>query len=163
MHIDYAERLLAAVQEDDYVRLTSHTFHNYLNWQDETSVYSLPWEYECDYEEYGVTREQLQEIIDYSEWMSEQKLKIQHKVPLESPLYDLMRDKVTEPMFLYDIRMKIWKDYDGYVGTYHYSEFAKTGYRPYLNGSNIQKVYKTWSEAVTAGLLELIESRKNNR
>ena len=94
--------------------------------------------------------------------MSEQKLKIQHKVPLESPLYDLMRDKVTEPMFLYDIRMKIWKDYDGYVGTSHYSEFAKTGYRPYLNGSNIQKVYKTWSEAVTAGLLELIERRKND-
>ena len=53
-------------------------------------------------------------------------------------------------------------DYDGYVGTSHYSEFAKTGYRPYLNGSNIQKVYKTWSEAVTAGLLELIERRKND-
>ena len=115
------------------MRLTSDTFHNYLNWQEETSVYSLPWEYQCDY-----------------------------KVPLESPLYDLMRDKVTEPMFLYDIRMKIWKDYDGYVGTSHYSEFAKTGYRPYLNGSNIQKVYKTWSEAVTAGLLELIERRKND-
>ena len=162
LHIDDAERLLAAVEETDFVRLTSCTFHNYLNWQDETSVYSLPWEYECDYEEYGITREQLQEIIDYSEWMSEQKLKIQHKVPLESPLYDLMRDKVTEPLFLYDIRMKMWKDYDGYVGTSHYSEFAKTGYRPYLNGSKIQQVYATWSEAMTAGLLELIESRKNH-
>ena len=163
MHIDDAERLLAAVEETDFVRLTSCTFHNYLSWQDETSVYSLPWEYECDYEEYGITREQLQEIIDYSEWMPESKLRIQQKISLESPLYDLMRDKVTEPMFLYDIRMKIWKDYDGYVGTSHYSEFAKTGYRPYLNGSKIQQVYATWSEAMTAGLLELIESRKNNR
>lgn len=103
LHIDHAERLLAAVEETDYVRLTSYTFHNYLNWQEETSVYSLPWEYQCDY-----------------------------------------------------------KDYDGYVGTFHYSEFAKNGYRPYLNGSKIQQVYETWSEAITAGLLELIERRKND-
>jgi hypothetical protein len=65
LHIDDAERLLAAVEETDFVRLTSCTFHNYLSWQDETSVYSLPWEYECDYEEYGITREQLQEIMIY--------------------------------------------------------------------------------------------------
>jgi len=57
----------------------------------------------------------------------------------------------------------MWKDYDGYVGTFHYSEFAKNGYRPYLNGSKIQQVYETWSEAITAGLLELIETIKNNR
>ena len=162
LHIDYAERLLAAVEETDYVRLTSYTFHNYLNWQEETSVYSLPWEYQCDYKEYGVTREQLKELIRCSEWMPERKLKIQHKVPLESPLYDLMREKVSEPMFLYDIRMMMWKDYDGYVGTFHYSEFAKNGYRPYLNGSKIQEVYNAWSEAMTAGLLELIERRKND-
>ena len=162
LHIDDADRLLAAVEETDFVRLTSCTFHNYLNWQAETSVYSLPWEYQCDYEEYGVTREQLQEIIDYSEWLPERKLKILHKIPLESPLYDLMRDEVGEPMSLYDIRMKIWKDYDSYVGTYRYSEFAKNGYAPSANGSKIQQVYGTWSEAVTAGLLELIERRKND-
>ena len=39
LHIDDAERLLAAVEETDFVRLTSCTFHNYLSWQDETSVY----------------------------------------------------------------------------------------------------------------------------
>ena len=41
---------MAAVEETDYVRL-------------KTSVYSLPWEYQCDYKEYGVTREQLKELI----------------------------------------------------------------------------------------------------
>ena len=58
--------------------------------------------------------------------------------------------------------MMMWQDYDGYVGTFHYSEFAKNGYRPYLNGANIKQVYKTWSEAMTAGLLELIERMKND-
>ena len=38
----------------------------------------------------------------------------------------------------------------------------KFAYRPYLNGPEIQQVYDTWSEAMTAGLLELIERRKND-
>ena len=38
LHIDDAERLLEAVEETDFVRLTSCTFHNYLSWQDEMYV-----------------------------------------------------------------------------------------------------------------------------
>ena len=162
LHIEDSDRLIAAVQETDYVRLTRQTFHNYLNHQNESSVFPLPWEDECDYEECGVSLEQLNEIINCSEWLPLQNLKIQNKIPIESHLYDLMRDTVREPMYLQEIRMKIWNDHDGYVGTYHYSEFIKKGYRPYLNGSEMQQVYDTWSEAITAGLLELIDRRRNN-
>ena len=38
--------------------------------------------------------EQLQDLIRCSEWLPQPKLKIQQKVPLESPLYDLMRDEL---------------------------------------------------------------------
>lgn len=162
LHIEDSDRLIAAVQETDYVRLTRQTFHNYLNHQNESSVFPLPWEDECDYEECGVSLEQLNEIINCSEWLPLQNLKIQNKIPIESHLYDLMRDEVREPMYLQEIRMKMWNDHDGYVGTYHYSEFIKNGYRPYLNGSEMQQVYDTWSEAITAGLLELIDRRRNN-
>lgn len=163
LHIEEADRLIAAVQESDNVRLTSRTFHNYLNSQNETSVYTLPWEFQCDHKEFGVTREQLHELISCSEWLPETKLKIQQKVPLESPLYDLIRDEVTEPMFLYDIRMKMWKDHDCYVDTYHHSEFEKNGYSLEIRGLNTQQVYETWSEAMTTGLLKVIESRRNKR
>ena len=94
LQISSAERTLAALQERDYVRLTPHTFHNYLNHHEETSVLSLHYECECvdKAEPECFTREQLQEIIDHSEWLPEDKLKVQHKIPLDSPVYDLIRD-----------------------------------------------------------------------
>lgn len=162
LRIEYADQLLAAVQESDYVRLTSHSFHNYLFHQDEISVYVLPWEDQCQYEIYGVTEEQLYELISHSEWLPVNKLKIQKRIPLESPLYDLMRDKVMEPMFLYDIRMKMWKEYDIYVGTCYHNEFSRHGYSPYTDIHANSCTYDTWSEAVTAGLLKLIEKRNND-
>lgn len=162
MRVENADRLREAVQESDCVRLTSHSFHNYISHQEEISVYVLPWEDECQYEIYGVTAEQLQDLISHSEWLPVNKLKIQKPIPLESPLYDLMRDKVTEPMFLHDIRLKMWKDYDTYVGTYHYNEFSKHGYCPSTDRYADSRIYDTWSEAVTAGLLKLIDERRTN-
>ena len=162
LRVENADRLREAVQESDCVRLTSHSFHNYISHQEEISVYVLPWEDECQYEIYGVTAEQLQDLISHSEWLPVNKLKIQKPIPLESPLYDLMRDKVTEPMFLHDIRLKMWKDYDTYVGTYHYNEFSKHGYCPSTDRYADSRIYDTWSEAVTAGLLKLIDERRTN-
>ena len=42
-----AEKLLRILFEEDYVRLVPDSFHNYMGYQEEGSIYELPWEYEC--------------------------------------------------------------------------------------------------------------------
>ena len=42
-----AEKLLRILLEEDYVRLVPDSYHNYMGYQEEGSVYELPWEYEC--------------------------------------------------------------------------------------------------------------------
>ena len=160
LQISSAERTLAALQERDYVRLTPHTFHNYLNHHEETSVLSLHYECECvdKAEPECFTREQLQEIIDHSEWLPEDKLKVQHKIPLDSPVYDLIRDEVKEPMFLYDIKMYLWEKHDKYVSTWYCAEFDGNGYT--CGHSDDEKVYDSWSEAIQAAIVECIQKKE---
>ena len=160
LQISFAERTLAALQERDYVRLTPHTFHNYLNHHEETSVLSLHYECECvdKAEPECFTREQLQEIIDHSEWLPEDKLKVQHKIPLDSPVYDLIRDEVKEPMFLYDIKMYLWEKHDMYVSTWYCDEFDGNGYT--CGHSDDEKVYDSWSEAIQAAIVECIQKKE---
>lgn len=160
LHISSAERTLAALQERDYVRLTPHTFHNYLNHHEENSVLSLHYECECvdKTEPECFTREQLQEIIDHSEWLPEDKLKIQHKIPLDSQVYDLIRDEVKEPMFLYDIKMYLWEKHDKYVSTWYCDEFDGNGYT--CGHSDDEKVYDSWSEAIQAAIIECIQKKE---
>ena len=42
-----AEKLLRILLEEDYVRLVPDSFHNYMGYQEEGTVYELPWKYEC--------------------------------------------------------------------------------------------------------------------
>lgn len=42
-----AEKLLKILLEEDYVRLVPDSYHNYMGYQEEGTVYELPWEYEC--------------------------------------------------------------------------------------------------------------------
>ena len=160
LQISSAERTLEALQEQDYVRLTPHTYHNYLYHHAESSALSLPYESECvDNPMQGcVTLEQLQEIIDNSEWLPEDKLKIQYKIPLDSPLYDLIRDEVKEPMFLYYIKMYLWEKHGKYVSTGYCEEFDGNGYT--LGHSDNEKVYDSWSEAIQAAIVECIQKKE---
>ena len=160
LQISFAERTLAALQERDYVRLTPHTFHNYLNHHEETSDLSLHYESECvdKAEPECFTREQLQEIIDHSEWLPEDKLKVQHKIPLDSPVYDLIRDEVKEPMFLYDIKMYLWEKHDKYVSTWYCDEFDGNGYT--CGHSVDENVYDSWSEAIQAAIVECLQKKE---
>ena len=64
-----AEKLLRILLEEDYVRLVPDSYHNYMGYQEEGSVYELPWEYECSVDSNSVlTKEQYQEIVD-SKWV----------------------------------------------------------------------------------------------
>ena len=71
-----AERLLRILREEDWVRLIPDTFHNYMGYQDEGTVYELPWEYECSDEvDSPLTLEQYHAIVSLAEWLPEERVK----------------------------------------------------------------------------------------
>lgn len=62
-----AEKLLRILREEDYVRLIPNSYHNYMGYQEEGTVYELPWEYECsDDSESALTLEQYNGSADIS-------------------------------------------------------------------------------------------------
>lgn len=67
-----AEKLLRILLEEDYVRLVPDSYHNYMGYQEEGSVYELPWEYECSNS--VLTREQYQAIVLLVEWQPEEQV-----------------------------------------------------------------------------------------
>ena len=71
-----AEKLLRILLEEDYVRLVPDSYHNYMGYQEESSVYELPWEYECSDDcDSPLTREQYQAIVSLAEWQAEEQVK----------------------------------------------------------------------------------------
>ena len=71
-----AEKLLRILLEKDYVRLVPDSYHNYIGYQEEGTVYELPWEYECsDDTDSVLTKEQYQAIVSLAEWQDIEKVK----------------------------------------------------------------------------------------
>ena len=72
-----AEKLLRILLEEDYVRLVPDSYHNYMGYQEEGSVYELPWEYECsDNGKSPLTAGQYKEIVSLAEWQEVEKVKV---------------------------------------------------------------------------------------
>ena len=70
-----AEKLLRILLEEDYVRLVPDSYHNYMGYQEEGSVYELPWEYECSVDSNSVlTKEQYQVIVSIAEWQDVERV-----------------------------------------------------------------------------------------
>ena len=70
-----AEKLLRILKEEDYVRLVLDSYHNYMGYQEEGSVYELPWEYECSDDSNSVlTKEQYQAIVSTAEWQDVERV-----------------------------------------------------------------------------------------
>ena len=71
-----AEKLLRILLEEDYIRLVPDSFHNYMGYQEEGTVYELPWEYECSDDSNSVlTKEQYQAIVSIAEWQDIEQVK----------------------------------------------------------------------------------------
>ena len=71
-----AEKLLRTLLEEDYVRLVPDSYHNYMGYQEEGSVYELPWEYECSDDANSIpTKEQYQAIVSLAEWQPEERVR----------------------------------------------------------------------------------------
>lgn len=77
IEIHDAETFLKILKEEDYVKLTPHTFHDYMSWHEEGTVYELPWEYDLKDKaaDEGLTREQYNQIISLAEWEEGSKIK----------------------------------------------------------------------------------------
>ena len=72
-----AEKLLRILLEEDYVRLVPDSYHNYMGYQEEGTVYELPWEYECsDDTDSVLTKEQYQAIVSLAEWLPEERIRL---------------------------------------------------------------------------------------
>ena len=70
-----AEKFLRILKEEDYVRLIPDSYHNYMSYQEEGTVYKLPWEYECsDDGDSVLTLEQYQAIVSLTEWQPEERV-----------------------------------------------------------------------------------------
>ena len=71
-----AEKLLRILREEDWVRLVPSSFHNYMGYQEEGTVYELPWEYECSNDDDSpLTRDQYHTIVSLAEWQPEERVK----------------------------------------------------------------------------------------
>lgn len=72
-----AEKLLRILLEEDYVCLVPDSYHNYMSYQEEGSVYELPWAYEySDDGDSSQTWEQHQEIVSLTEWQPEEQVNL---------------------------------------------------------------------------------------
>ena len=70
-----AEKLLRILLEEDYVRLVPDSYHNYMGYQEEGTVYELPWEYECSDDANSIlTKEQYQAIVSIAEWQDIERI-----------------------------------------------------------------------------------------
>lgn len=114
-----AEKLLAILEERDNVRLTPHTFHDYLNHHKEGSVFSLP--YECYLgEEDELTHEQYDEIVSLAEWNAEEQVVLDKPIPLDDSVYDLIRELVSEPLTICGILSILEHKFDVVLGISNY-------------------------------------------
>jgi hypothetical protein len=116
-----SQKILDILEGKDYVKLTPHIFHDYLNHHEEGSVFDLP--YECDLEDGdGITREQYDEIVSLATWKPEEQLALDETVPLEDSVYDPIREEVSEPMTICAILARLYEKYGIGVGISDYKD-----------------------------------------
>lgn len=117
-----AQKMLDILEGKDYVRLTPHTFHDYLDHHEEGSVFDLP--YEC-YLGNGdeITREQYDEIVSLASWKPEVQLKLDNPVPLEDSVYDPIREEVSVPMTVCKILERLEEQYGIGIGISNYDDY----------------------------------------
>lgn len=116
-----AQKVLDILEARDYVKLTAHTFHDYLNQHEEGSVFLLPYEYELDGDN-ELTRAQYDEIVTLAEWEPEEPLMIDTPVPENDPVYDLIRARETGPMTACEILYVLEKQNGISVGIGSYDD-----------------------------------------
>ena len=116
-----ARKMLDILEGKDYVKLTPHTFHDYLSHHEEGSVFALP--YECYLDDSDeITRMQYDEIVSLATWDREEQLALDVPVPLEDPVYAPIREDISAPMTVCGILEKMEDKYGIGVGIGRYAD-----------------------------------------
>ncbi len=161
-----AEKMLAILEERDNVRLTPHTFHDYLNHHKEGSVFSLP--YECYLgEEDELTREQYDEIVSLAQWDAEEQVVLDKPIPLDDSVYDLIRDEVFEPLTICGILSILEHKYDVVLGISNYSDHQHCYLFEHGPGKikieETQKQFETVNAAMYYIISRFVEEKKKRQ
>ncbi len=146
-----AQKMLDILEGKDYVKLTPHTFHDYLDHHEEGSVFDLP--YEC-YLGNGdeITREQYDEIVSLATWEPEGELKLDETVPLNDSVYNPIREEVSEPMTVCKILERLEEKYGIGIGISNYDDYQHCYLYGRKSGRDIEIEDKTFLSANEAML-----------
>lgn len=154
-----AENLLHTLEETGTVRISPFTFHDYLKGGDDEGIIDLPHVEDCD-KEGELTRAQYDEIVQLAQWEPDIPIKLDSTIPLDDPVYDLIREEVDAPMTLSEIRHRIEKKYDTYLSVfeedrdsgYYYIPPERKGRRSAYKSKDY---YHSFNEAMKALILEM--------
>jgi len=152
-----AENVLHTLEETGWVRLSPFTFHDYIKGGDDEGVYALPYINECGGED-EITRQQYDEIVRLAKWEPADRLRLDHPIPLDSPLYGLIREKAVTPLTISQIRHLIEQEYNTYLIIAQDNE-TKRYYMmsPRYKGEHFnrprKKYYSTFNKAMAALIL----------
>ena len=150
-----ASNVLNVLEENGWVRLAPFTFHDYLKGGDDEGVFALPYEQDCDNEEPELTREQLDEIVRLAHWEPQTRMLIDHPVPLDDKVYDLIRNEAPEPLTVSEIRKLVENKTGKYLsvfesdgtGGYRYIYDDQSGHRA---PEESRESFPTFNEAMKA-------------
>ena len=157
-----AETTLHVLEETGWVRLEPHTFHDYLQGGEDEGVFPIPYVEFCDTEN-EFSREQFDQIVEKAVWEPDVKLVLDMVIPIESGIYDLVREKVDNPMTVSQVRKLIEQKFKTYLSVERDDETGEYYYMPprrngeYVSEDNDRKYYATFNEAMSALIIKFNE------
>lgn len=158
-----ARNLLHILEETGTVRISPFTFHDYLKGGDDEGVISLPFVEDCG-KEGELTRTQYEEIIKQAEWEPAAQLKPDRPIPLEDPVYKLIREEADTPLTLSGIRHLVEKKYGTYLSVYEDSDGSGYYYiyhdkRHKYSSKESEERFPTYNEAMKALILKMQQNK----
>jgi hypothetical protein len=161
-----AQRLLDILEEKDNVKLTPHTFHDYLGHHEEGSVFDLP--YECYLGEGNeITMEQYEEIVSLATWVREEQIVLDVTVPLDDSVYDLVRESVSKPLTACEILWELEKKYNVIVGIINHENWHEC-YLYEHGGDDLRinlkdREFSSANEAMLCVMREFVNAKKSQK
>ncbi len=150
-----AQKMLDILEARDYVKLTPHTFHDYLNHHDEGSAFSLP--YECYVgEQHELTRAQYDEIVASAEWSAEEALSLDEAVSLADTAYDPIRDEVSAPLTACGILSRLEEKFGIGIGISDYDDHQHVYLYGWNDGGEKIEFDDRWFPSVNEAMLAVM-------
>lgn len=157
------QKLLDIFEERDCVKLTPHTFHDYMNHHKEGSVFTLPYECYLSLDD-EITKEQYEEIVSLAEWDPEEQVILDTLVPMESHAYDLVRDEVQSPLTVCGILASLQQKYDFAYGIIdkedkYYCYLIEHG-EPKISIQDSSRLFSSCNDALLDTIIKYVQEKQ---